>query len=199
MVIPGTVINTSLTFRTNMPNNKQNSRFAITDIDKQYLSNLLDNFDNSPYLGYKSKQVHNEPTEYYLLLTKYITKIIKTKRHVWIRTKGVKLGANEKIGHVNKTMVHVNKSIQSEYLLGIIVTTTCANQCKKTSITYDIKGKEKTLSTSGKKENSFGGYVCMCECSKHLSRSTYEHAFASQEMTISMTKEILDIYSSGIK
>ena len=37
---------------------------------------------NSPYLGYKCKQVHNEQTEAYFFLIKHINELIKTKNHV---------------------------------------------------------------------------------------------------------------------
>ena len=57
--IPGKGRATSMYLRTKIPNKKQKSRFAITDITKQYFRKLLKKFDNSPYLGYKSKQAHN--------------------------------------------------------------------------------------------------------------------------------------------
>ena len=53
----------SLTLRTKRKNKKQNSRNAITDITNQYFRKLIMEFNNSPYIGYKKKQVHNEPTE----------------------------------------------------------------------------------------------------------------------------------------
>ena len=45
---------------------------------------------NSPYLGYKYKKFHNEPTEDQLFLIKHITKIIKRKMHIRIHTNFVK-------------------------------------------------------------------------------------------------------------
>ena len=62
---------------TKIPNKKEKERFAITDITKQDLRKLIKKFENSPYLDYKSKQVHNEPTEACFFLTKHITKLIK--------------------------------------------------------------------------------------------------------------------------
>ena len=44
-------------------NKKQKLMFSITDITNHDFRKLLKKFKNSPYLGYKSKQVHNEPTE----------------------------------------------------------------------------------------------------------------------------------------
>ena len=44
-------------------NKKQKLMFSITDITNQDFRKLLKKFKNSPYLGYKIKQVHNEPTE----------------------------------------------------------------------------------------------------------------------------------------
>ena len=64
---------------------------------------------------------------------------------------------------------------------------------------YDIKGEEKTPRTSKMKEKARGGYVCIYECGKKILQSTYEHAWAEQDTTISMMKEIVDIYSSEIK
>ena len=70
----------SMALRTKNSNKKQNARFSITDITNQEFSKFLKKFTNSPYLGYKSKQVHNEPTEAYFFLIKYITKLMKSKR-----------------------------------------------------------------------------------------------------------------------
>ena len=53
----------SLDLRTKIQNKKQKEFFSITDINKQDFRKLLKKFENSPYLGYKIKQVHNEPTE----------------------------------------------------------------------------------------------------------------------------------------
>ena len=54
----------------------------MTDITNQDFRKLLKKFNNSPDMGNKSKQVHNEPTEAYLLLIKNITKLMKSKRHI---------------------------------------------------------------------------------------------------------------------
>ena len=70
MVIPGEGLTNSLALSTKRPNKKENSRFAITEITKQDFRKFLKKFDNSPYLGYKSKQVHNESTEAYFFLIK---------------------------------------------------------------------------------------------------------------------------------
>ena len=116
MVIPGRGLTTPLALSTIRPNKKQKARFAITEINNQDSRKLLNNFKNSPYLGYKIKHVHNEPTEYYLFLIKQTTKLIKGKRHIWLLTNFVNSGANEKIGYVNEKIGHVNKIIQSEEL-----------------------------------------------------------------------------------
>ena len=75
---PGKGMTISLAIRTKTPNRKQKSRCAITEITKQDFRK----FNNSPYLDYNSKQFHNKPTDDYLFLIKYITKLIKIKRHV---------------------------------------------------------------------------------------------------------------------
>ena len=80
MIIPGKGINTYLDIRTKISNNKQNSRFYITDITNQDFRKLLNKFNNAPYIGYKSKQVCNEPTEDYFFLLKYITELMKSER-----------------------------------------------------------------------------------------------------------------------
>ena len=69
---------TSLTFKTKIPNNKQKTRTSITDITNQYFQNLIKEFNNSPYLGYKKKQVHNEPTEAYLIYYYYLQNSLLT-------------------------------------------------------------------------------------------------------------------------
>ena len=76
MGIPGYGLATSLYLITKRSNKKQKARFLISDITKQNFSKLLKNVDNSPYLGYKSKQVNNEPNEVYFLLIKHITNLI---------------------------------------------------------------------------------------------------------------------------
>ena len=52
-----------LNLRTKRPNKNKKSRFAITDITEQDFSKLLKKFEYLPYLGYKVKHDHNEPTE----------------------------------------------------------------------------------------------------------------------------------------
>ena len=79
-----------LSIRIKIPNKKQKARFSITDITNQAFRNFLKKFKNSPYLGYKSKKVHNEATEAYFFLIKQITKPIQRERHVGLCTKGVK-------------------------------------------------------------------------------------------------------------
>ena len=57
-----------ISLKTKSSNNKQKERFYITDTTKQDFRKFLNNSNNSPYLGYNSKQVHNEPTEACLFL-----------------------------------------------------------------------------------------------------------------------------------
>ena len=90
MVRSGKGLTTSLTLRTKRPNKKQKARTAITDITNQYFRKLIKYFSNFPYLGYKEKQVHNEPTEAYFFLIKHIYKLIKSKNRIWLCTKIVK-------------------------------------------------------------------------------------------------------------
>ena len=65
MVIPGKGVNTSLYIRTKGKNKKENSGFVVTDVTNHNFRKSLKNFMNSPHLGFKSKQFHNEPTEAY--------------------------------------------------------------------------------------------------------------------------------------
>ena len=151
MGIIGKGLTTYLNLSTKTTNNKQKSRFLITDITKQDFRKLQKNFENPPYLGYNNKQVHNEPTEAYFFLIKNITKLIKSKSRVQLHTKFVKLGVNEKIGHVKKTIGKVNKAIKYEELESINIMITCADKDKQTSSVYDIKGEENTSRTSENK------------------------------------------------
>ena len=59
----GKGLTTSLTLSTKSPNNNQKASNAITGINNQYFSKLINYFNNIPYLGYKNKYFHNEPTE----------------------------------------------------------------------------------------------------------------------------------------
>ena len=70
---------------------------------------------------------------------------------------------------------------------------------KETLSMYDIKGKEKTSSTSEKKEKERDGYVYMYECGKYLLHSSYDHAYAEDETTINQMKEIMEIFNSEIE
>ena len=62
MCISGKWLTTYMTLRTKSPNNKQKAGTAVNDIANQSFRNLLKDFNNSPYLGYKKKQVSNERT-----------------------------------------------------------------------------------------------------------------------------------------
>ena len=83
---PGKGLTTSLALSTKSSNKKQKAGLAITGITNQDFRKLLNKFKYSPYIGYKIKQVHNEPTEYYLFLIKHITKLMKGERRVLIHT-----------------------------------------------------------------------------------------------------------------
>ena len=100
MGIPGKGLNTSLDLSTKSPNKKLKARVTMTENNNQDFRKFLKEFKNSPYLGYRSKQVYNEPTESYFFRIKYMTKIMKNKRHIRIRTKYVKSIVNKKNGHV---------------------------------------------------------------------------------------------------
>ena len=60
---PSKGLTTSTYRRNKSPNKKQKAMFAITDITNQELRKFHKKFKNSPYLGYRSKQVQNVPTE----------------------------------------------------------------------------------------------------------------------------------------
>ena len=55
------------------------------------------------------------------------------------------------MGYVNENNLHVNETIQYDKLESINVTTTCIDKDKQTLSEYNIKGKEKTSSTSKNK------------------------------------------------
>ena len=103
---------TSLDIRTKIPNKKQKTRISTTDITNNDFRKFHEAFNNSPYLGYRKKQVHNEPTESYFLLINQFYKRIKSNRHVWLRTKAVKSDVNG-TKRVNKTIGLFNKTISS--------------------------------------------------------------------------------------
>ena len=64
----------------------------------------------------------------------------------------------------------------------------CKKKHKENPSTYDNEGKEKTLSTSEKKEKAHDSYVCICECGKHFCHSMYEHACMSNSISTSKTE-----------
>ena len=90
-------MNTSLGISNKNSNKKQKEMFAITDITTQDNRKFLKNLKNLPYLDYKSKQVHNEPTEAYLFLIKHITKLMKSDRRVWLLANFFNSSVNGKI------------------------------------------------------------------------------------------------------
>ena len=140
-----------MTIRTNIPNKKKNSEIEITCITNQEFRKLLKQFNNLPYLGYKSKQDHNETTEDQLLLINLIYKLIKINKHIQIRTKGVKLDA-DRTKFINETIRNTNRTIQSRITLMhgkklervniMIMYDKEANKHKDTSREYDNKGKK---------------------------------------------------------
>ena len=67
-------------------------------------------FNNSPYLGYKIKQVHNEPTEDYFFPIEHITKLMKSESGVW--SNFLKLVVNENIRRINKAIIHINEEVK---------------------------------------------------------------------------------------
>ena len=58
---PGKGLNTSMDLMKKNPNKKQKARFSITEITNQDFRKLLNKFKNSPFLGYKFKNVQKEP------------------------------------------------------------------------------------------------------------------------------------------
>ena len=77
-------VNTSLNLSTKSPNKNQKASTAIAYFTNQDLRNFLKDINNSPYLGYKKKQVCNKLTVYYFFLIKQFYNIIKSKKCFWI-------------------------------------------------------------------------------------------------------------------
>ena len=91
MVRLGKGLTTSFNLRFKIPNKKQKARTAITGITHKDFRKLLSKmFKNLPHLGYKKKQVHNDPTEAYFFLIKKIYKPINIKNHIPLCTQRVK-------------------------------------------------------------------------------------------------------------
>ena len=101
-----------MTIRKKTPNKKQKERIDIIEITNQYFRKLLKEVKNPPYRVYKQKQIHNEPTGVYFFLINQMYSLIKSKKHVQISTKGARSEV-DRTKHVNKTIGHVNKKIQS--------------------------------------------------------------------------------------
>ena len=68
-----------------------------------------------------------------------------------------------------------------------------ADKHKETLRAYDNKGEEKTSGMSEKKEKLSDDYFCMYQYDKQFFHSTYEHACAAQDTTISNMREIVEI------
>ena len=108
----GKDMNTSMFLRTKSPNNKQKARTSITGITNQYFRDFLKEFKTSLYLGYKKKQVHNEPNEAYVFLIKHISKQIKVKNQIRLYTRRFKSDIDGK-KRVNRKIEHVSEENQS--------------------------------------------------------------------------------------
>ena len=87
MVKPRKGLNTSMAISTKMPEKKQKTRTAITDITNEYFGRFFKEFNNSPYRGYYRKMVHSEQAEACFLLFNNISKPIKINKHIWLHTK----------------------------------------------------------------------------------------------------------------
>ena len=90
------------------------------------------------------KRVHNEPTEYYFFPIKQVSKLIKIKKHVRLRTKRVRSYVKKSIGHVNKIIQSKITWMHGKELESINVTSTYdkeSNNHKETLSVYDNKGK----------------------------------------------------------
>ena len=94
----GKWMNTSLDLSTKSSNKEQKSRFAITDITNQDFRKLLRKLNNPPCLGYKTKQVHNDPNEAYSFPIKLISNLMKIESRV--QSNFVKLVINKTIGQI---------------------------------------------------------------------------------------------------
>ena len=73
-----------------------------------------------------------------------------------------------------------------------------AGENKITSYAYDNRGRKNTLIMSGKEKKTYDDYVPMNECGIVLFHSTHERVCAAQEITISMMKDIVDMYKLEI-
>ena len=107
---------------------------------------MLRYFKDIPYLGYRRNKVKNQLTEANSCLVKKIYKLIKIKKHVLLRTQGVKL---EVVGtkHANKKNQPVITLMNNEELEIINVTRTCdseANKHENNSSIYDNEGEKNT-------------------------------------------------------
>ena len=60
----------------------RNKSQGFTLITNQGFRKFLNKFKSSTYLGYKSKQVHNETTKDYFFIITHINKLIEINRHV---------------------------------------------------------------------------------------------------------------------
>ena len=94
----------SLTLSTKIKRiQKKEARTDINDITYQYFRNLINKFKYLILLDFKKNRVHNEPTEAYLFLIKHISKLIKIKNHVPLRTKRVKLDVDKNVSTKKST------------------------------------------------------------------------------------------------
>ena len=98
------------------------AKTTITDITNQDFRKLLKEFLKPPYVSYKSKQVYNELTKAYLCLIKQVSKLIKSKNHIWMYTERDRSYAKKIIDHINKTIQFGNISMNRKELETINLT-----------------------------------------------------------------------------
>ena len=84
-------MNNYLTLRTrNRSKNNQEENYTTTDVAIQKFMEILEEFKDVPYPGYRRKQSKNQPNEAYHFLMKQIYKLLQTKIQVLWHTKRVK-------------------------------------------------------------------------------------------------------------
>ena len=102
----GKELTNSLTISTIRRSNKNNNtRTYYTEVVPKYFINILEEFEDICYLGYRKRKIKNDPTEAYFFLVKQIYQLLKNKMNVLLRNK------NTNSVVINKK--HVNKMIKS--------------------------------------------------------------------------------------
>ena len=98
----------SLGFKSKVrPHKYKKSRYAIGNVSKKYLSNIIEEFDKLTYECYEKKRAKHDPTDRYFFLSRELVKLM-------MRSDALKLHVYPVIIEINALSSHVCSTDEDE-------------------------------------------------------------------------------------